>query len=570
MNHAELAKLVNDYVAGNLSQEEHQRLQQQLKSDPQARAVFREFMDLESGLHTWATEDVSEPRRTVQSQTTNGAGYASAPCCREARISESPRETTSSIQLPQLRSPLEHEGPQRLGRHRSTLVSFAIAASIALFAALGWFWWPRPEPAHRIAARPASVVVDPPSQVGTVLQRSDSVWSTSPNELASRRFSTGMLALASGVAQLRFDSGTDIVIEGPCELDIDSDDSAKLLAGRVVVNVTELSDGFTLNTPEASIVDEGTEYAVSLNDDAVEVHVFDGSVFWEPITAAEDITIERIEAGEARRYSRPEPSIGSKIPLGLRKFVRRLEAAERETAGAHLLAYDGFENLAGRLRRGRSGFGWSGGWQSGFRGAGKLATVVEASPGTVFGIDRTGRRLLRLAGGEAMRRDLEQALPLELGKAYYLSFLLQRAAGTNNSERSFQVSLSSDEKHRGRRSRHEVAFGISSAGFPFSKSGGKVTQSAPPIEDEEVYFCVAKALVSGHQRVDTFFRVYQPGERIDLSEPTVWTTAGRAGNAVPSLVRVRLMVGGKAVYDVDELKIGSTWQSVTASTGKLE
>ena len=42
MNDAELKQLINDYVTGDISPEEHQDLQQRLKSDPQARAAFRE------------------------------------------------------------------------------------------------------------------------------------------------------------------------------------------------------------------------------------------------------------------------------------------------------------------------------------------------------------------------------------------------------------------------------------------------------------------------------------------------------------------------------------------------
>lgn len=58
--------------------------------------------------------------------------------------------------------------------------------------------------------------------------------------------------------------------------------------------------------------------------------------------------------------------------------MRRIEQQVKESVGDSLLAYDGFENIAGRLRRGRSGFGWDDGWQAGAQRRGRLADVVNS------------------------------------------------------------------------------------------------------------------------------------------------------------------------------------------------
>ena len=70
MSDDELSRLLSEYAAGDISEERHQVLQQRLKSDSQARATFREFMDLEAsdeqldapflyavGRDGWASED---------------------------------------------------------------------------------------------------------------------------------------------------------------------------------------------------------------------------------------------------------------------------------------------------------------------------------------------------------------------------------------------------------------------------------------------------------------------------------------------------------------------------------
>ena len=379
--------------------------------------------------------------------------------------------------------------------------------------------------------------------------------------------------LASGVAQLKFDSGTDVVMQAPCELTVVAADAARLLKGTVVVQVTELSDGFTLRTPDATILDEGTEYAVSLDTEATEVHVFDGSVLWEPAVGAGEKTVERIPAGEARRYLRSDPTKGARIPLRMVRFVRRIEADLREKAGAGLLAYDGFENLAGRIQRGRSGWGWSDGWKAGYHGHGQIGTIVDSPDDTVFGQSRGGRRLLRLAGGETMRRDLEHPLPLDPGSVYYVSFLVERPQRETEPGRFLEVSLYSEDEHPRRRAQGEIGFGVTSDGFPYLKNGGKIVQSAPAIESGIVYLLVAKVAVSTDRAVETYLRVHRDGEPVGQHEPSAWSAVGRPARCDFTPSRIRLVTGDKAAFDVDELRIGTTWRSVTSpatATGSVD
>jgi len=524
MNDAELRRIINDCVAGGISPEQHQALQQKLKSDPQARAAFREIVDVEASLRTWAAENAPAQRPDDSVRRESGLG-------------------------------------------RRSYAILAIATSVALIVLSGWLWQHVSERSQEQIAEQPRQAVDTLTHLGTISQQEACVWTPSRTLSTGSRFSVGPLLLVSGIAEFNFDSGTNVVMQGPCELQVASADTAELLRGNVVVHVTELSDGFILKTPDATIIDEGTEYAVSLDDEATEVHVFDGSVFWEPITDADDANLERIEAGEARRYLRSNPAKGARIPLEMRKFVRRIEADVRENSGASLLAYDGFENLAGRIRRGRSGFGWSGGWKSGFHGRGSIGVIVDAPDDTVFGVSRSGRRLLQLARGEAIQRDLEQVLALAPGETYYLSFIVQRHPEESESGRFLLVSMSSGDLHPRRRSRSELAFGITSDGFPYIKADGRIIQSAPSIEDEMVCLFVGKILVTGESSAETYLRVYQAGESIDRHEPAAWTAVGQLGPSEFTLSRIWLATGDDARFDIDELKIGTTWRSVTPAAG---
>lgn len=523
MNEVELRELISRSVTGDITPNQHEQLQTELKVSPHARAIFREHLDVEAALRTWAAED---------------------------------RE-------PGIQPALAVRSSNWLVAQRAIL---ALAATTVLVAS-GWWLWSLPgSPPEPPAESPREVVIRRVSYVGIIGAQHDCVWRDDTTLITGSKFLAQKLALSSGVAELRFDSGTNVILEGPCEFEVRDVDAGHLMVGNVVVHVTELSDGFTLTTPEATIVDEGTEYAVSLTEEAAEVYVFDGAVLWENNSSDKATKAERIDTGEARRYLRSRPSRGARIPFGQRRFARRIDAFVREEAGRELLAYDGFENLAGRVQRDRSGFGWLGGWQSGRPGHGHLGEIVDA-PSNGFGIDRSGRRLLRLSGGDAIVRDFENSHSLEPGNTYYLSFLMRRFPANENQKNTtggfFELSVINDGERSGRRSRKWFTFGISSERQPFIKSVGAISSAASTIDTGEDYLCVSKILVA-HEQVATALRVYHTSESIDEYEPKAWTVIGGTGPCDFRLAGIRLSAAAEASYEIDELRLGKTWRSVTS------
>ncbi|MEM6778285.1 MAG: FecR family protein [Planctomycetota bacterium] len=523
-----LSELIDSLVAGEISSDDHDILQQTLKEDSSARDAFRERMDLEVGIQTWASAEV---------------------------------QASSSAAAPTNRSQHTDDGSSST---RTMLLGFAVAATIAMIVGIRLSTLSNDRGQEKSLLDPGRVS-DRAQVVGVIRQQDDCEWKIRPVSHAGR-LALGKLSLSKGVAELRFDSGTNVTLDAPCEIDVTSPDTAQLLAGNVFVDVTELSNGFTLSTPESRIIDEGTQYGVAVGDESTEVHVFDGRVVWVSATAGMDLQSgfqERIEAGEARSFLRSTPSKFKLVTLGKLQFVRRIEQRIRDSAKGSLIAYDGFENLVGLVRRGRSGLGWSGGWQAGGRGRGPSADVVNSPHDVIFGLDRSGRRHMSLAEGCDVRRMLESPMVLTSGNGVFLSILLSRQRSrTTNEIGSLQVTLEPDLPGRGRRRHQIVSFGVTTDGFPFINSGNIITRTASRIASDRTCLYVLKLAISNRSTFPSL-RVYQPDEAVDHAEPSSWTVSGQAGSAEHPPASIRVLTGENSTWHVDELNVGNTWRSVT-------
>jgi hypothetical protein len=356
-----------------------------------------------------------------------------------------------------------------------------------------------------------------------------------------------------------------------------------LLAGSVAVHVTEQSNGFVLGTPDSEILDEGTEYGVSVSTDSTEVHVFDGSVWWVPKLGDEQEQAglqDRIEAGQAMQYTRSKPTDGKFIPFGRRQFVWSIEQAVRNNTEGEIIAYDGFENLAGRIRRGRSGFGWSGGWFPSGQRRGRAAEIIDAPVGTVFGVKRDQRRLMLCSGGTDIRRELSPPFTWDQGAELYLSLIIRcaetearlapasgqlrdktRSRPGPEQDRSLRMTLEPDLPGRGR-TRHAIAsFGITSSGVPFINSRQRVSRTGLSMIPGEDYFCVVQ-LPSAESNLPPRLRVYHSTEAIEPEIAELWTVEAEFPVERNAIRSIRISAGGDAVWHIDELRLGSTWQSV--------
>lgn len=87
------------------------------------------------------------------------------------------------------------------------------------------------------------------------------------------------LSLASGQVRMKLKQGAELLIEGPAQWSIEGTNEANLTRGRLYAIVPGKAVGFTLSTPNAKIVDLGTEFAVDVRDQqTTEIAVTRGQV----------------------------------------------------------------------------------------------------------------------------------------------------------------------------------------------------------------------------------------------------------------------------------------------------
>ena len=113
----------------------------------------------------------------------------------------------------------------------------------------------------------------------------------------------GWLRLKSGLAQIVFYSGARVVIEGPTELQLISPNEASCRSGRLTAEVPPQAHGFRVRTPQMNVTDLGTSFGLDVKDRRTELHVFKGSVEFQPAAGIKQNLKEG--AGAVTEKSRP-------------------------------------------------------------------------------------------------------------------------------------------------------------------------------------------------------------------------------------------------------------------------
>ncbi len=152
------------------------------------------------------------------------------------------------------------------------------------------------------------------------------------------------LGLASGVAEIEFDIGAKVILQSPAAFELLSANSARLEMGKATVEIkNQRARGFKILTPDATFVDQGTEFGVEVAPGgSSKVHVFKGLV---------DVDRKARAGRDAPLTQRLAASVGALMEPGEEGmtlvqdtgecFIRSMDDADRDR---HVVAYWRFED----------------------------------------------------------------------------------------------------------------------------------------------------------------------------------------------------------------------------------
>jgi hypothetical protein len=290
----EMNALCNALVDGTLDSRERVRLEQILATSDEARRFYIRAMALSASLHDYASEMQSEAM--------------------DAPISGPHLESATDAGSSQDGSPW-------------ALGSLAAAAAIVLAFWLGG-WLKRDA-----AGKSATTEKENDEWVAQLSGGANCQWIGRPLQPGDNLHRGQRLELASGIAEITFDSGAQVTLEGPAALDLDSEWEAALDRGTMKASVPAEAIGFHVANPAVDVVDPDTEFSMVAEErGTTEIFVIKGAI---EIQSPE--TTKRVQPGlvlhanQARRFASggtsevrdPEQKFARfKRKLALDRFVR--------------------------------------------------------------------------------------------------------------------------------------------------------------------------------------------------------------------------------------------------------
>jgi hypothetical protein len=235
------------------------------------------------------------------------------------------------------------------------LVSYLVAAVIfsvgALITSHIYIFSPEQIADNSPLTAPASVpaVVQPERKlVGQVTGLVDCHWSDSHRAAyLGRRIAVGdEFALASGLAEITYDTGAKVLLQGPVTYQVDSSRSGLLSVGKLTARVKKKETGdqnshpqssplFAVCTPCAVVTDLGTEFGVEVDSKSVtKCEVFVGAVEVKSTAAngkqtSQPVRLHKGEAVQIVASANSDSNCFTRLGVGSTQFIRAIDNIKR-------------------------------------------------------------------------------------------------------------------------------------------------------------------------------------------------------------------------------------------------
>jgi ferric-dicitrate binding protein FerR (iron transport regulator) len=161
-----------------------------------------------------------------------------------------------------------------------------------------------------------SGAAQPSDFVGRITGVKDSQWAAGSLATGAHVRKGQKLELSAGVAEVTFDSGARVVLEGAASLHINSAWDVTLRRGTLKASVPPEAVGFRVSNAAVEVVDLGTEFTMVADAGGAEVFVLKGEVEAAPRGAGQEAIL--LKEGASRRFA---PTGVSDVNDSARKFA---------------------------------------------------------------------------------------------------------------------------------------------------------------------------------------------------------------------------------------------------------
>ncbi|EMI21499.1 FecR protein domain protein [Rhodopirellula maiorica SM1] len=251
MNDTELNRLIAQWLDGRIDERDSQSLQQQLRDSPHARRLFQQYTTLDAEL-----------REIASGGTSSNLSHKFSPTDERAV-----RTATSEV----------------AASRSAGWMQWAIALSLLMVVGGTAYWIGKSGSTQQPIATVATTS-DPPAEgtisgYATLRRVADLNWADNAKSYREGDvLPAGILQFDTGVAEIDFFCGATLVVEGPAKMDLESDWSVRMLAGRMRANVPPAARGFVVKAADSEIIDLGTEFALEVGPENARVEVIDGEI----------------------------------------------------------------------------------------------------------------------------------------------------------------------------------------------------------------------------------------------------------------------------------------------------
>ncbi len=308
----DINELLFRLLDNEISDQEFLRLRGWLDSDMEAKRYYCQFMEDYGSLSLRMTTAVQTQEDVIKDELLDENFW-------NLMSQEEQRAPAVEVLLPESES--DRDLIQKVERQpivRTVNKTSLFVAVVSLAALLAMIAYVRLAP-------PA------PFEVATILDSLDAEWSSDQPLKDGTHLATSSkpIQLTHGIIKLMTDEHVEVVLEAPTEFKFVSYSEIAMNYGKLYAHVSEEGRGFSVATPNAKIVDLGTDFGVLCHIDGnTEVHMYKGKATVFAGQKNEKKVSELLLAGAAVKVDRFD-SVVKEIRLEKDKVVRNIDSESK-------------------------------------------------------------------------------------------------------------------------------------------------------------------------------------------------------------------------------------------------